>query len=338
MGFEELLAIYEGKLVKEEHRNIWVSIELKRGEITDPSLEVLGKARQLADMLGTRVEALVFSSKREVAEKLVRYGSDNVYIVKTFPQGKFNLETYAKSLTKLAKERKPEIFLFPHTYTGSAIAALVAANLETGLVTNCVDLSIDTSERVLLQTKPIYNGKLNVVIYTPERKPQIATLKPGSAAKPFEDELRSGGISTIEVDPGEIKTKVIGEEKVKIKRDIEEAEIVFWGGTGLGSKENFDVLRRLAEKFGATVAATREAVEMGLAEEDITVGLTGKRIKPRVCLAFGVKGSYENLAAVKAKHLIAVNEDEEDPIFKIADLGVIGNPSKIAELMVKKSS
>ncbi|NIN52914.1 MAG: 4Fe-4S dicluster domain-containing protein [Nitrososphaeria archaeon] len=326
---------------KEEHRNIWVFIEGMKGDLEEYCLGVLGKARELADLLGTKVEAILMGGQvKHYAPSLIHHGADSVYLVENPLLEAFQLDVYDEVLVKLILDYRPEIVLFAATSRGNALASVAAAHLKTAAATNCLQLDIDTSERLLLATIPIYEARLQIVVATPKHRPQIVTIQTHILKRPFLEPSRRGRLIKVKPDVEASKTQIIDvAERDRGERRLETAPIVVVGGRGLGSAEGFKKVEELAEVFGCAVGASKAAVDLDWAPRDYLIEWSGSNIRPRLYIACGVSGSLEHLKAVQGSpFIVAIHSYLEDPIFKVADLAVEKDPKEIIPKLIKELS
>ncbi len=329
-----LESIVQKEIKSGDYRNIWVLIEQERGTFSKKSIKVLGKARELANMLGTKVEAICFSQETQGSKELISYGADTVYLIKLKGGINETLEVYKKALEKIVKEKKPEVLLFAHTDLGVSLAGQLSAALKTGAVTEVEDLSLDTVNRLLIQTKSIFNSKQKIEAITPKTKPQIATVKVENLPEPFKDEFRYGSSSMIEIkDLGVLKTEIVGKECIE-ERKFAEQEVIVCGGLELGEKENFLLLKEFGELIGASVIPSFAALSM-FASEEKAFNYVDKKLKPKLLILWGVMGTFENLYWFEPEHVLAVTGKRDNPALKIAELSLVGQVTKILKEIVK---
>ena len=209
---------------------------------------------------------------------------------------------------------------------------LTAARLNTGLTADCTSIDVEVENGDLLATRPAFGGNLMATIACPDHRPQMATVRPGV----FEKVNTNGADCKIEkvavqLSDSDVRTKVL--ETVKTAKDIvdiSEAKIIVAGGRGVGSKENFDLVKELAEALGGVVAGSRAAVEKGWVENAYQVGQTGKTVKPTIYVACGISGAIQHVAGMQdSEVIIAINKDETAPIMQVADYGIVGDLKKV---------
>ena len=339
MDLSYLEALMGEAIEESPYQGILVVAGVKDGEPTAHSLEVLGKARELADALGAYVSAVLFAAGEEPARKLIGYGADCVYILDNPVLVEYALETYAKALGDFIQDRKPEIVLFPADAVGRELAPYLAQKLEASLVTNCTELGLDESARLLLATHPMYGGEYFRLLAAPEAKPQMATLLPGYFRPSFYDESRAGEVERVKADLNGVEPGVTvkGPADYEEHRCLECASIVISVGRGAGGEEELRLVKELAAALDAELAGSRGAVDDNLIESDRQVGMSGKQIAPRLYIACGISGAIHHYYGIrKAKCIVAINSDPTAPIFKVADLGIIGDVKEIIPAVLKE--
>jgi len=325
---------------KDQYKGIWVFAEQRDGKIQEVALELIGKARELADAKNDTVTALLLGRNiRELADELIYYGADTVVIVEDEKLENYQTNAYADAITQIIEKHKPSILLFGATSTGRDLAPRLATRIKTGLSADCIDLEID-NDGVLIQTKPSYGGNIMVEIMCPNHRPQMATVRPKVLKTPEKDSTRKGEKITeqVEINPLNILTTVVERLKDKTAAEkIEEAEVVVAGGRGMQTKENFDKLYELAEVLGGMVGATRPPVNEGWISEDRQIGQSGKTIAPKLYIACGISGAVQHTVGMEnAEVVIAINKDPNAPIFNFADYGIVGDCQKIVPVLIKK--
>lgn len=323
-----------------EWRNVWVWIGRARDEIFPTALELVGKAREMADQLGARVAAVVMGHNvsEEVTPILARYGADVVYTADASRFEDFHIDVVREALVTLVQEKRPEILLFAATIQGRNLAAQVAARLGTGIVPNCEELTIDTGDRLVRQTQHSFENRLVSVVVTKEARPQIATVTPGAFRQPTPDESRRARHVDISGDvPTTSPRTEFLEESPPAERPLERRDAVLAGGLGLGSKEAFERLEALGDRLNAAVVATRAAVACGWAPKEKLLTRQRQRIRPNLYVAFGVVGEYDHLKAIEgADVIVAVTEDPAAPVCAMADFVAVGPPDAILQDVLKR--
>jgi electron transfer flavoprotein alpha subunit len=324
-----------------EHNGVWVFAEQRDGKLQKVSLELLGKAKEIAGKLGQNVTALLVGYEvKKLAGDLISHGADEVLIFDNELLKNYTTDAYTKVICDIVEERKPEIVFIGATYIGRDLGPRIAARLKTGLTADCTGLDIDETTGNLMMTRPAFGGNLMATIECPDHRPQMSTVRPGVFNVPCVDDSKQGVIEVIDaaITEDDIKTKV--EEIVKSlkdKIDITEAEIIVSGGRGIGNSEGFEMLRELAHALGGVVGASRAAVDSGWIDKHHQVGQTGKTVRPKLYIACGISGAIQHLAGMQdSDYIIAINKDDSAPIMNAADLAVVGDVYKIIPEMIKE--
>ena len=316
-----------------DYKGVWVFAEQREGELQKVSLELLGEGRRQADKLGVKLSALLLGDNvAHLADELAKHGADEVLVAEDKNLAHYTTDAYTKVICDLANERKPGILFVGATFIGRDLGPRVAARLNTGLTADCTSIDVEVENGDLLATRPAFGGNLMATIACPDHRPQMATVRPGV----FEKVNTNGADCKIEkvavqLSDSDVRTKVL--ETVKTAKDIvdiSEAKIIVAGGRGVGSKENFDLVKELAEALGGVVAGSRAAVEKGWVENAYQVGQTGKTVKPTIYVACGISGAIQHVAGMQdSEVIIAINKDETAPIMQVADYGIVGDLKKV---------
>jgi len=314
-----------------EGRDLWIVIEHKDGELLDISKELCSQGRRMKRSSSGLVAILVGKEIRGLADRLGQYGVEKVYLVEGEEWERFNPEALIDLLSRIILEKCPSAVLFGSTSFGNALAPRLAIRQQGTLVTDCIDLKKQGEGWVAL--KPVHEGKLNLMIVPASARLPFFTLQPGvfeieeiAPTQPIEIEQIHH-----ETSLEKICTKIVGFIKADPKSAyLEEAELVVAGGKGLRDEKGFGYLEELADLLGATVAGSRVAVDFGWVPYDRQIGLTGKKVTPRLLFAIGISGAFEFTMGIKdSKFIVAINKDPNAPIFKVADIGMIGDLHEI---------
>lgn len=324
-----------------DYKGVWVFAEQRDGKLQKVSLELLGKGKEIAGKLGVELTAVLLGYNTDkMAEELLAHGADKVLAADSKLLEHFTTDAYAKVICDLVNERKPEILFVGATFIGRDLGPRMAARLSTGLTADCTALDTDSETKNLLATRPAFGGNLMATIECAERRPQMATVRPGVFEKLPEDKasVSSSKIEKVSVDLKEddIRTKVLNVVKLaKDTVDIGEAKVLVAGGRGVGSKENFAKLEELADVLGGTIAASRAAIEKEWVDKDLQVGQTGKTVRPQLYIACGISGAIQHLAGMQdSDYIIAINKDAGAPIMKVADLAIVGDLNKVVPELI----
>jgi electron transfer flavoprotein alpha subunit len=321
-----------------DYKGVWVFAEQREGELQKVSLELLGEGRRIADELGVKLTALLLGNNIEaLATTLAEHGADEVLVADDKNLEHYTTDAYTKVICDLANERKPGILFVGATFIGRDLGPRIAARLSTGLTADCTSIEVEVEGGALLATRPAFGGNLMATIACPDHRPQMATVRPGVFAKITTDPSNCN-IEKVDVQlaDSDVRTKVL--EIIKSKKDIvdiAEADFIVAGGRGVGSKENFALLKELADALEGTVGGSRAAVENGWIDGAYQVGQTGKTVRPQIYIACGISGAIQHVAGMQDSDLIiAVNKDDSAPIMKIADYAIVGDVAKVVPELI----
>jgi electron transfer flavoprotein alpha subunit len=322
-------------------KGVWVLVEKgDEGMIEDCSLEIVSQGRRFADERGEELSALAFGSNtEETVGILAGYGADVVFFFHSPLLADNHVELREESLFQLVEEKEPAILLFGASLSGNDLASRLAARLKTGLVSDCVGLSLD-EEGLLLQTKLTHGSRIATTIVSPGSRPQIATVKPGILQKSMPESKRDAKVMVFSPELSERTARMKPEGVVKADPEtigLDEAEIIISGGRGMGSAEGFLLLKELARSLSGVVAASLGAVDDELAPRKNLVGQTGATVSPKLYVACGISGSiYHVLGMQDSDVIIAINKDRYAPIFKYSDIGFIGDVVEMIPAMTNR--
>jgi electron transfer flavoprotein alpha subunit len=324
----------------DDSRGVWVYAEQHHGVLKNVAYELLARGRELADILKTELSAVCFGHDVKDIESLIAHGADKVYYIDS-PDLAGNQEDYlTHKLVGMIREYKPEIVIAGATAMGRAFVPRVAAILNTGLTADCTGLDIDTEKRLLLQTRPTFGGNIMATIICPNKRPQMATVRPRVFKKNEPDGFRKGEVIKVDFDKSGItaRTKLLDFiEDVTEKIKLEDADIIVSGGRGLGKAENFKLIEELAEAVNGAVGSSRAAVDEGWIPYSHQVGQTGKTVCPKLYIACGISGAIQHLAGMQTSDVIvAINDDPNAPIFEVATYGIVGDLFEVIPKLIEK--
>ncbi|MGL4913462.1 MAG: electron transfer flavoprotein subunit alpha/FixB family protein [Romboutsia sp.] len=320
--------------------SVMVFIEQRSCEIQKVSLELLGKGRELADKLDNKLSAvLIGNNVKALCEDIVCYGADEVICVNDENLEMYITSNYTKALCEVIEEKNPEIVLIGATTIGRDLAPRVSATLKTGLTADCTSLEIDEESKGLFMTRPAFGGNIMATIICPDHRPQMSTVRPGVMQKLEKNTSKTGIIEYFNVkfeEDNSVEVLKYIKENVK-KVNIEDAKILISAGRGIGSKENMNDLYTLADLLGAEVSASRAVVDSGWVDKARQVGQTGKTVRPDLYIACGISGAIQHLAGMEeSEFIIAINKNNEAPIFEVADLGIVGDVNKVIKNLIQE--
>jgi electron transfer flavoprotein alpha subunit len=316
---------------------VWVVVEQLECRIQSVSLQLVGKARELADQLGVDVEAVFLGDDVErQAGEIIAAGADRVLLGEGAGLANYQPELYTEMISKLARSRSPQILLMGSTSMGRELAPLVAARLETGLTAHCIDLVLD-ERQILEQRIPAYGGLLSIVC--PEKRPQMATVARGVFPTPEPDPARRGEVVAVAV-PTDAPARVETLEVVQETSDgvpLESAAIVVAGGAGAGDAEGWRKIAELAEALNAALGCTRPAVDEGWAGLETMVGQSGKMVSPELYIGVGLSGELQHMVGIAgARTMVAINKDIKSPVFEQVDIGVVDDCREFIPVLIEK--
>lgn len=323
-----------------KNNEVWVYIEQNNGKIAEVSLELLGKATDLAKQLNVKVGAMLLGKKvKDLCKTVIEYGADKVYLAENDNLKDFTTLPYTKVVCDLIKQHAPQIVLYGATTTGRDVAPRITSELRVGLTADCTELKIGDYKTkkaeysdILYQIRPAFGGNIIATIVSPDHRPQMATVREGVMKMNEPDKSRKGEI--IEVKP-EIPTELLVTEVLKKFQqeksvNLKGASIIVAGGVGVGSKDNFNLIHKLAHDLGAEVGASRAAVDAGFIGKDHQVGQTGTTVRPKLYIAIGISGSIQHMAGMaESNRIIAINNDPNAPIFQLAHYGIVGDLNEV---------
>ncbi len=327
---------------------VWVFAEQEAGQLSDVPLELLSKARELADTLGVKVGAMLLGDGIEnLAEKLIAHGADKVYVASEAKLGHYQTASYTKVICEMIEKFKPQTCLFGATFLGRDLAPTVASKMKCGLTADCTDLQIgnheekktgEVFENLMYQIRPAFGGNIIATIVNPQRWPQMATVREGVMPMSEADASRTGEVVKFDaamngmILPLTLNDSHRQEKKVNLKA----ARIIVAGGAGVGSKENFKLIWDLAHCLGGTAAGSRAAVDLGYIPHDHQVGQTGTTVRPALYIAVGISGAIQHIAGMQeSAKILAINSDRSAEIFGVANYGIIGDLNDILPKLIK---
>lgn len=309
---------------------VWVIIEYNNEKVAPVSWELLGEGRKLADAIGCGLCGVITGHQVEaVIPEAFAYGAEKVYVIDNPVLKDYRTEPYAEAITSLVRKYQPEIILMGATSIGRDVFPAVATKMQTGLTADCTVLGIDPETKLLQQTRPAFGGNIMATILCRKSRPQMATVRPRVMAMPERVEGREGEIIREEFSFSEsdFRTKVLEFIPSDAKSAfLDKAEIIVSVGLGLSAKRNMVLAEELADVLGATIAGTRGAVEAGWISHDQQIGQSGVTVRPKVYIAIGISGAIQHLVGMETSDfIIAINNDPEAPILKVANYGIVGD-------------
>ena len=318
-----------------EYKGVYVIAEEFEGKLRNVTLELLGQGKQLAEGIGDEVGAvLIGHNVKPLAQELIAHGAHKVYVYDDPKFEHYNTTAFTRALVHFFNEVKPNVYLVGATNIGRDLGPRVANALQTGLTADCTNLFVDDDGKTIVWTRPALGGNIMAEIVCRNNRPQMGTVRPNVFKKPEADPNATGEVIDMHVDltEADFLTKFV--ELIKMGGNgikIEEADIIVAGGRGMNGSEAFTgMLKELADVLGGAVGASRAAVDAGWIDALHQVGQTGKTVGPKIYIAAGISGAIQHLAGMSGSDcVIAINKDEDAPIFKVADYGIVGDAFEI---------
>ena len=317
---------------------IAIVAETKDGSVRKISLEMLAEARRLAQAQGGQtVGAIVLGGLAEgEADRLARHGADTVYVAEGASLAVYAPEAWAEGVRLAVEKAKPDVLLVGATAHGKDLAPRVSARLRVGLASDCV--GFEWKDGALIARRPIFAGKAFARVAWSAARPQVASVRPNTFTPAEPDASRKAAVERIAVGDVKTRARVVGFEKSEGEMvDLTEANIIVSGGRAMQGPENFELLRKLCKVLGATLGASRAAVDAGWIDHSHQVGQTGKVVNPSVYFAIGISGAIQHMAGMSSsKTIVAINKDKEAPIFKIASFGIVGDLYQVVPALTEE--
>ena len=325
----------------DEYSGICVYAEHREGHLSSVVKEIIGVARELKESLDKPIYAILLGEDvKHIAEELLEYGVDEVWIREDPGLGDFAEDVQAEVVTSILEEMKPEIFLGGGTIVGRSLLPRVAVKLETGLTADCTELTIDPETKLLRQTRPAFGGNIMATILTQSHRPQMATVRhkvmPEAEKIDGEPQGKIVAVDHIPVPKAQIEVlEFVKEEGETV--NIVEADFIVSAGRGIQDPKNVGLIAKLANAVGGALGASRAVVDAGWVPYSHQVGQTGKTVNPVVYIACGISGAIQHLAGMKSSDvIIAINRDPNAPIFDVADYGIVGDLFDVVPELIKQ--
>lgn len=331
--------------------NVFVYCEIDNTTVEEVSFELLTKGRKLANQLGVQLEAIAAGSgiTGKVEKEILSYGVDKLHVFDASGLFPYTSKPHTSILVNLFKQEKPQVCLMGATVIGRDLGPRVSSSLTSGLTADCTALEIGDYDdkktkqhydNLLYQIRPAFGGNIVATIVNPDHRPQMATVRSGVMKAEKLNDSYQGEVVYEDVAKFVLETdyvvKVIERHVEKAKNNLKGAPIVIAGGYGVGSKEGFDLLFKLAEELHGEVGASRAAVDAGYCEHDRQIGQTGVTVRPKVYIACGISGAIQHVAGMKESGIvISINTDPEAPINAIADYVITGSVEEVVPKMIK---
>ena len=319
---------------------VWVECEPNHNCLLPRKVgyEILAQGRLLADRLSEELTAVVLGDQHlEGLDALCHHGADRVLACRHDLLGRYTSDGFTHVLSAVVAQEKPSILLYGATPNGRDLAPRVAARMRLGLTADCTELGID-EERQLIQTRPAFGGNIMATIIAPHTRPQTATVRPNVFRALEADESRPviKEEMPVTLSKASIRTRTVKEIQLSDgAQSIDEARVIVSAGRGCQDPENLDALRELANRLGGTLAGSRAIVELGWIPHSLQVGQSGTTVGPDLYIAIGISGAVQHIVGMSAsRKVIAINKDPDAPIFKVADLGIVGDAMEIVPRLI----
>ncbi|MBI5725546.1 MAG: electron transfer flavoprotein subunit alpha/FixB family protein [Planctomycetes bacterium] len=324
-----------------DNKGVWILAEQSGGRILRISHELLTRGRTLADKRAADLTAVVFGNNINEGDlnELIERGADRVLAMEAAGLEHFLPEPYSACLMKLIGEYRPEIMIAGATSAGRTLMPLVAVKATTGLTADCTGLDIEEGTGNLLQTRPAIGGNIMATIKTPRHRPQMATVRPHSTKPAIRAPGRKGQVVRLKADPSLLASRVKRVDFVKSAEEhgLADADVIVAVGRGIKKGENLKVVQPLVSAMDAALGASRDVVDRGWLSYPHQIGLSGKTVSPKLYFALGVSGSIQHLAGMQTSEtVVAVNTDPEAQIFRVADVGIVGNLFDVVPVLIEK--
>ena len=320
-------------------RGICVYADCSGGKLHRVTFELCGKARELAQVTGHPVYALLIGwGVEESAKQLLHYGVDKVFVYDHSAFADFRIEPYTAAFYDFIQKEKPSSILVGATNLGRQLAPRVAARCRTGLTADCTVLEMKENTD-LVQIRPAFGGNIMAQIVTPNTRPQFCTARYKVFAEPMPSPEPSGEIVAMEVTGAMLESAItVLSSRAKPKDvDIAEAEVIVAVGRGAASEAMRGYARELAELLGGVVACTRPLVESNTFDAKHQIGLSGRTVKPKLIFCLGISGAVQFAAGMKSSDcIVAINTDPQAPIFDVAHYCVVGDVNEIVPKLIQK--
>ncbi len=340
--FPEIFEYVEDKLPsvnKDDWKGVTVYIDHIEGDIHPVSFELIGKAREMADKVGHPVQCLIMGDNiTKIAEEVLHYGVDEVFVYDKPQLHDFRIEPYTAVFEDFISKNKPSIILVGGTTVGRSLAPRVAARFRTGLTADCTILDVQDNTD-LDQIRPAYGGNIMAHIYTPNHRPQFATVRYKIFDAPTRNDNKTGKLTECKIldEKLESKIKVIEVKKKEKVKSIEDADVIVVAGRAFKKEEDLKIIYELADELGAMVATTRPLIEAGWMDARLQIGLSGRTVKPKLIITCGVSGAIQFVAGMNnADMIISINEDPNAQIFDVAHYAIVGDIYEILPQLIRQ--
>jgi electron transfer flavoprotein alpha subunit len=329
-----------------KEQEVWVFVEQRAGKAADVSFELLSKGRKLAESIKGTLKAVVIGHNvDDIARETFSYGASEVFVIDHKDLFHYKTMPYSRIIQELVSQYQPRIVLYGATFIGRDLAPRVASFTKSGMTADCTDLQISDVtylrkdyKELLLQIRPAFGGNIIATIITPEEPIQMATVREGVMEKiPLSKPVR-GKITPVPYKNGILDDiiTILDHHQEESKINLKAAPIIVAGGYGIGSRENFKLVEKLAQVLGGEVAGSRAAVDAGFIPHERQVGQTGVTVRPKLYIACAISGAIQHRAGMQESNkIIAINRDPEAPIFDICHYGIVGDAMEVIPILIE---
>lgn len=321
-----------------DFKGVLVIADTQQGKLSNVAIEMISKARQLSDQLGEKLTVGVMGQGiADAGNAAVSFGADVVFLIDDAAFANYNPQVAAATFTNLVNEVKPQVLMLPASFDGKDLSGRLMAALDTGCTADVVDLELD-GDKNLVATRSIFGGTYITKSVITKTRPQMVTVRAKAFDKAAADTGRSGEVKSFSVQADNLIVKITDVvQAVTGAVKLEDADVVVAGGRGVGSQEAFALIDELAALLKGAVGASRAAVDSGWTAYGNQIGQTGKTVKPKIYIACGISGALQHLAGMQQSDvIIAINKDEEAPIFNIATYGIVGDLHKVVPALTQE--
>jgi len=323
------------------HKGVLVFGEIAEGKLAPITIELLGVGRKLANELGEDLSTLLMGGKAGgLGQEAIAYGADKVYVAEDSLLDHYDSDAYTQVAADLCRKALPSIMLLGHTDVGCDLAPRLNGRLGGGLAMDCLALSVDRASKLLVSTRPVFGGNAHATIVSKSARPQMATLRLKTVPAAERNDSRQGQVIPVEgkVDPSALKVKVVERIKEVVEGvKLEDADVVVTGGRGIGSAQNWAMVKELAGVLGGAVGATRPACDEGWAAVTLQVGQSGKVVSPKLYIAVALSGAMSHITGcLGSKVIVAINKDKEANIFNVAHFGIVADYKEVVPALTAK--
>jgi len=325
----------------DSHKGVLVCGEIDGGKLAPITIELLGVGRKLATDLGEDLGTLLMGSKTGgLGQEAIAYGADKVYVAEDSLLDQYNSDAYTQVAADLCRKVLPSIMLLGHTDVGCDLAPRLNGRLGGGLAMDCLEISIDPATKLMASTRSVFSGNAHARMVSKSARPQMATVRPKTVPPAERNDSRQGQVIPVEgkIDPSVIKVTLVERIKEEVEGvKLQDAEVVVCGGRGIGSAQNWEMVRELARVLSGAVGATRPACDEGWAPVNLQVGQSGKVINPKLYIGVALSGAMSHIAGcLGSKIIVAINKDKEANIFSVAHFGIVADYKEVLPALTAK--